>query len=428
MKEPITIEQVIEEYTKVFRLTDTNIIPLVCAVTIGTMIDGDPIWLMVISAPSAGKSEIINAVSGVPYVHQVSTLTENTFLSGMRAIEGKEPSLLHKIGNIGMITMKDYTSILTMRSDKRDIIISQMREIFDGHITKKTGNNQDREWRGKLNFLGGVTDMIYLAEEASAGMGRRVLYYSLPELGSEERILTAKIARQNTFDIKEKRKHISEVFKNYIMQTIDIVPPDLPPIDDDFSDEIIRLSDFVSTARTPTTRDFHGKMQMANQAELPMRISQQLHMIATVLHIMFGGIDETSKKIIYKICLDSIPSHKRLALRHLAAHKSVTKKGLAEKINYPTDTVGVWLEDLNVQKICTRNAEPGTIGPDKWSIREEYRELLIKFDGVKYTDDNLFDASEVMGHNDVDPSWVIDDPGVLKDMEREANDLWNNLD
>ena len=408
----------IEEYTKTFYLKDENVIPLMCAVAIGTKLPGDPIWLMLVGAPSSGKSELINALSDVDFIHQVSTLTENTFLSGMITSKSKETSLLHKIGPLGMIVMKDYTSILSMRSEKRDIIVSQMREIYDGHLVKKTGNGNDNEWYGKMNFIGGVTEKIYIAEEETAGMGRRAMYYNMPEMETVDRYTITQKASENTFDIKEKRSYIAGLFKEYIENKLANTPEEMPVVPKDFKDSIIELSNFVTIARTATERDkYHGNMKLASSAEMPMRMSNQLTMLASILIYMYGEVNETVKDIVTKMALDSIPQPKRLVLRELAKYDWVTSKGVAHQMNYPTSTVTEWLEDLNVMKLCDRVNETAN-SLDTWELREEYRPTMINFDKLTRREGGLKTGEDEEGSDDV---------GVMSEMQKKAERIFSEF-
>lgn len=120
----MTLQELKQLYKDVFYLEDDMILDVILAVAISSKLGGDPIWLLIIGGSSSGKSELINTLNKVPFNTPISSMTENTFLSSMRSFDGKEMSLLHRIGTSGMITMKDYTSILSMRSEKRDLIVS----------------------------------------------------------------------------------------------------------------------------------------------------------------------------------------------------------------------------------------------------------------------------------------------------------------
>ena len=78
------IENIKEAYKKIFYIEDDFSIDLTAAVVASTLLlKSDPIWVIIIGAPSSGKSELINAFSKVKFVHPVSDMTENTLLSGM---------------------------------------------------------------------------------------------------------------------------------------------------------------------------------------------------------------------------------------------------------------------------------------------------------------------------------------------------------
>jgi ABC-type lipoprotein export system ATPase subunit len=92
------INKLISEYQAIYYLEDTAIIPLLCAVVLSNRMMGDPVWLMVVGGSSSGKTELLNMITGIQkYVTEISMLTSNTFLSGMKAGKGGEPSLLLRI-------------------------------------------------------------------------------------------------------------------------------------------------------------------------------------------------------------------------------------------------------------------------------------------------------------------------------------------
>ena len=99
---------------------------------------GDPAWLFVVAPPGSGKTSVsIMGASGLPDVQILSDLTENTFLSGFYG--HREPGLLEKLGETasdgnthttkgdGVFLVKDFTTVLTMRRDRRAAIASYAR-------------------------------------------------------------------------------------------------------------------------------------------------------------------------------------------------------------------------------------------------------------------------------------------------------------
>lgn len=415
----MTIQELKREYKKVFYLEDDGVIDILMATVISTFLKRDSVWLLIVGASSGGKTELINLFTELPFVYEVDELTESTFLSGMRAGAGKTTSLLEEIGAVGCIAMKDFTSILTMRQDKREIILSQMRQIYDGKFSKKTGNGENPDWKGKINFIGGVTDAVYTVGEASADMGRRTINYVLPK---QDRQLTASYARRNKKEgtIASKREYLQMITTEYITEMIDNLPLQLPPLKADIQRTISLLADFVTQARTPVKRNFQGKIVLVDDYEMPMRIDEQIQVISEIMNWMYGGeLAPEQEELIYRLCLDSIPKQRRIALKTLAGYSYATTVGMATKLNYPTDTVRVWLEDLNAVEIVRRETTAG--GVTKWTLMEPYRTYIRKYDKIPHTEFGLV-MTEMPVDNDGNYSDEDLDPGLLMEMKENMDE------
>jgi len=111
------IEEVIDLYRSVYYLKDkdTDMIPLIIAIVVQSKLEGKPVGVWLVGGSSAGKTALIDALGDLPFVREISMLTENTLLSGA-VVKGQETSLLKIIGEKGgVITFKDFT---TMSKDK----------------------------------------------------------------------------------------------------------------------------------------------------------------------------------------------------------------------------------------------------------------------------------------------------------------------
>lgn len=424
-----SLKQVKELYKDVFYMEEDMILDAIIATCISSKIKGDPIWLLIIGGSSSGKSELVNILNKVPFVYPISSLTENTFLSNMRLNDGKEGSLLHQIGTSGMITMKDYTSVLSMRNDKASIIVAQMREIYDGELTKRAGNGNSQKWVGKINWVGAVTDSIYVKEGESAGMGRRTINYVMP---LQDRKRTIRAASKNTNDIEEKRLRIQEAVAEFVAYKLETLTGGLAELTEDVEDDIVDLADFVTIARTPTERNFKGELRLVPDAEGGTRVfSMFKKMVQMMVYISdTQQFEKCHYDIMAKIALDSIPKQRTIPLRILAQYTEGTKKGIAIEANYPTDTMGEWLEDLNVLGVITRREVPA--GADQWSLKPEYKKLIQKFTGIKDKGAKLYDAElETPGGHEIQPTWMFntnnDDKGLAKDNEKAMQDMFNSL-
>jgi hypothetical protein len=383
-----TIQDIKNEYRKIFYLEDDFVIDLLVATVISTYLPCDNIWTLIVGGSSSGKSELINIFFKLKFVHQISDMTENTLLSGM-ATGDTEASFLKRMGPLGCIAMKDFTSILSMRQEKASIIMGQLREVYDGYIEKKTGNGRNPMWAGKATFIGGVTEAIYNASDESASMGRRNILYTLPP---QDRKKTARMSQANKADgsKKEKITEIQEMVRDYVNDMVINLPNELPRIDESFMEELIDLADFSTHARTPTSRNYKGTMTLVQSLEMPMRMLDQLVALAQVFAIMYGGeLSQELKNGLFKVALDSIPKQKRLALKELARYNTVTTKGLAIELKYDTETARQWLQDLNVLALIDRLPPLQAAQPDRWQLKDPYKELMIKYDHVESVKEDL---------------------------------------
>src|SRR5262249_45488123 len=81
---------------------------------------GDPVWLGLIGPPSSAKTEILLSTLLLPRVVKAGTLTQAALLSGTpnrQRDKGAKGGLLRQIGDFGIIMLKDFGSVLSMRPD-----------------------------------------------------------------------------------------------------------------------------------------------------------------------------------------------------------------------------------------------------------------------------------------------------------------------
>jgi hypothetical protein len=162
-----------EAFAELLLLPDFSAVDVALAGVVANYADGDPVWPLLVGPPGGGKSEIVSALSDVPDVWPLSSLTPQTLISGAEDREGKSASLLLQIGPFGIIAFKDLTTVLTMHRDARQAIIGQLREVADGRCDKSFGTGARVTWQGKLGLVAGVTPVIdeqhaFLAIMASA--------------------------------------------------------------------------------------------------------------------------------------------------------------------------------------------------------------------------------------------------------------------
>ena len=368
-----------KRFNEVFLIKDPGIIKLVFAAVIANRIKTDPVWLFIVGAPGSGKTEFITALSLVNEIYPISSLTAHTFISGKKGQNFSQNSLLLKIQS-GTITLKDFTTLLSINKDERKEIMSQFREIYDGSFDKPFGTGEEIHWKGKIGLIAGVTTVIYQMRDLYAAMGERfIMYY--PELPDRKEM--ARRAMQNVESIQEKRLELQKLAQRYLDKTVKIHNP-LPVLSPELNEELLELAEFSTRARSPVDREIFGsnkEITFAHPPELPTRFASQLKILALGLAMINENneVMEEDKQILYNIALSSITITRRKALHELTKYASVNTSGLATKLNYPTSTVRRWLEDLNALEMVIRLKSGNK---DLWQIKEEYRPILQKYENI----------------------------------------------
>ena len=152
------------------------------------LLPGDPVWLGLVAPPSSAKTELLNALTGLPFVVSASTLTLASLLSGTpkrQQAAGAKGGLLRQVGNPGLLCLKDFTSTLTMRPENKAEVLAALREIYDGKWTRYIGTDGGRSlhWEGKLGLVFGCTGAIDTQHSVGDALGNRFL---LLRLGTAE--------------------------------------------------------------------------------------------------------------------------------------------------------------------------------------------------------------------------------------------------
>jgi hypothetical protein len=94
-------------------------------------LDGDAIWLLIISGSGNAKTETVQALDGIHAIITSTIPSEGALLSATRAkvkVKDATSGLLRKIGDRGVLVIKDMTSVLSMNRDMRAQVLGALRE------------------------------------------------------------------------------------------------------------------------------------------------------------------------------------------------------------------------------------------------------------------------------------------------------------
>lgn len=424
-----SLEELQAQFDEVFLMVDKGVLPLICATVVANQLDNDPVWLLVISPPSGGKTELIESLEkvslrGKPLAYPISDLTVNTFASGQKKT-GKETSLLHKMSVGSIMTFKDFTSMISKNRDAQAEIMSQLREVYDQHYVKRTGTGDDIVWKGKVGAIAGCTEIIYEKNEEFAVMGDRFIMYSMvqPErMAVLERVMEG--AKDKTDGFKKKKNHLKDCMKDFLEWVFDNQENIAFEISEENQKDLLQIVNFVTQVASGMVIDKkRGLVEFVPSKTMPMRMAKQIIAIGEAFVLMNkleilkdsqdlekdlpllgptqGALTDDQIGILYKIMFDTIPIKRRTALKALAKYKlGVGTAGLATSIGYQTQVVSGWLAQLNALGICTREKRTGPKG-DKWILKEEYRDLMVRFEKIQMVDASL-ETDEV---GDLEEAW-----------------------
>src|SRR5262249_11057337 len=141
---------------------------------------GDPLWVGIVASPSSAKTEIINSLSRVPHVRAADDISKAGLLSGTpkwQKTPGAKGGLLREIGDRGVLTIKDFSVVLSLRPDARAELLSALRRIYDGEWSRNIGADGGKtiSWKGRVGLIFGSTEGYDDYYKAISQLGDRFL-------------------------------------------------------------------------------------------------------------------------------------------------------------------------------------------------------------------------------------------------------------
>jgi predicted transcriptional regulator len=386
----LTISEVISEIKDTYIIKDEGVIKLILATVISNRKNkGDkPIWLLLLGGSSSGKTILLQLLRKVgKWVIDVDTLSVNTFASGFGGND-RDNSLLHKANN-GILVFKDFTTITSMNEEGLREIMGQMRAIYDGKFDRLLGNGKSVNWEGKVGIIAAGTIDVQRRMRYFSQNGERFLNY-IPEIGDSVEI--GMRAMRNQKNIAEKEEELARIVGQFINEKLEESYNYLREIPEQVERQMVEVANFCTLARSPVNMNRKNPciVDYVPEREQPPRMAMMLkNMAVGLMHIdNESHLSHENAKIIYKVGLDSIPVERKLALVMLAKYRSSTTKNLAIRLNYTTDTVRAWLNQLNALKMVDREAGSGK-GGDKWVLKQEYKDILIEYLNIEEEDIEL---------------------------------------
>jgi hypothetical protein len=307
-------------------------------------LQGAQVWLLLLAPPGSSKTTYLDPLADFPTVHSIDNLSPNSFISGHFDPNDRSPkkgresaSLLHRIGENGVILMPDFSTILGNSADKKAEIFSALRRIYDGTFSKEfgtAGDSEDRKWSGRITLLAATTPSVEGKVTGESAMGDRFLLVRWHRPGGIETGLKA---------MKQDRDQMAKRISKAVRDMFADMPKLQPMVPDAIARSLSALSEFVALARTPVQRDGYSKaITQVPEPEGNTRLAQQLQQLCkgSALLDRRNTVNEHDLELAKRVAFDSIPSLRRALLDDLISGTQNSK--------LPASTRSYQFEELEV--------------------------------------------------------------------------------
>jgi hypothetical protein len=315
----------------------------------------DPVWLLIVSGPGAAKTETVQACDGIGAIITSAITGEAALLSATPKRDRAKTAtggLLRRIGDRGLLVVKDVTSLLSMNTDTRDRVLAAMREVFDGRWYREVGSDggSTLEWKGRIVVIGAVTTAWDTHHAVLATMGDR---FTLVRIDSTvARIQSGRRAVGNTGDETKMRAELAAAVGGVIagMNKAPIT------VTDEETETLLKAADLVTLARTGVEYDRNGGVIDAHAPEMPTRFAKQLTQIVRG-GVAIGMDRKDALRLAIRCARDSMPPLRLAIVDDLSAVKESTSTEVRKRLEKPRTTVDRQLQALHILGVCRLREE-----------------------------------------------------------------------
>jgi hypothetical protein len=368
------LDECIVTFQKWLHLPDPKIVTMVAAAVAANLIDGDPLWLLIVGPPGSGKTEAISPLAELAYVHPAATVTPASLLSGTPKKEhAKEAKggLLREVGEFGVLLCKDFTSVLAQHRDARAEALAALREVYDGRWDRPVGTAGGivLSWSGKCGLIGGCTTSIDRHHAVMGTLGERFLFYRVEVENPGEQARKRLTSRRHEV---EMRKDLAAAMTT----VLDNIHEDPAPTSSTEAEWIVNLAVFAAAARTPVERDgYDREVAVMPASEGPARIAVQLGALRDGL-VAVGANSMDRFTILHKVAWDAMPTMRRKVLEALHDKDWESRAAVMETTDIPRTPAERELDDLVLIGLAERR-KAGEADNAPWQYRLSAEAYLL---------------------------------------------------
>lgn len=354
---------------------DTDALDAVLATAAVERLDGDPLWLLLLSGSGNAKTETVQALSAAGAIVTSTISSQGALLSATSKREVTRDAtggLLRRVEPRGLLVIKDVTSILSMNRDMRTEVLGALREVYDGRWSRNVGTDGGRtlDWAGRVALVGAVTTAWDTHHGVIAAMGDRFVVVRMDS--HHGRQAAGRRAIGNTGAEDRMRAELAEAVAG-ILDAIDLDPV---TVTDAERDVLLAAADVVTLSRTGVEFDHRGDVIDAHAPEMPTRFAKQLTQV--VRGAVALGIDRShAVRLAIRCARDSMPPLRLAILDDIAAHPGSSTVEVRKRLGKPRATVDRQLQALHMLEVLTCTEEE-----IEWAGRAATRWHYTLADGI----------------------------------------------
>lgn len=339
-------------------------------------LDGDPVWLLLISGSGNAKTETVQSLDGAGALVTSTISSPGALLSASPSKERAKDAtggLLRKVGGRGVVVIKDVTSVLSMDRNMRGEVLGALREVYDGRWSRNVGTDGGRtlEWAGRLTVIGAVTTAWDKAHDVIASMGDRFVLLRMDS--STGRQVAGRRAIRNTGSEVTMRAELAAAV-GALLATVEPALATQPTEQE--IEVMLAAADVVTLARTGVEYDYRGDVIDAHAPEMPTRFAKQLTQVLRG-GVAVGMTRTAAMRLAIRCARDSMPPIRLAILDDIGVHPHSTTADVRKRLDKPRATIDRQLQALHMLGVLACDEEE-----IQWAGKDATRWYYRLADGI----------------------------------------------
>lgn len=332
-------------------------------------LEGEPLWMYLVGAPSSGKSTICELLCADE--HHTRALSKFTGLvSGSRQGQHLIPFLQNKC-----VIVKDGTLLLESTPQQLANVYGELRDIFDGSLEAKYRNGVSASFSNiSFGMIIGITERVYSL--SMAALGERFLHCRLETTRETEternnaairNILSGcklSVAEGNDEGDSRsfpKQRQYTAGFINHLHSRLTNETILRPSFTDEDCTLIQSLADMVACSRASAPRKSdRDEITYNSRPEASTRLVKLFSKLALCLCYVYGTnkLANNVKRVLCKVAIDTSHGRQFDILKAVCLSKSgLNKQAVAVSTGVPLETLTRRIDDLKSMHVLLQSKE-----------------------------------------------------------------------